>query len=67
MLDLRGGQWVEGKYVPSLLAAIGGVIERHMIEISFLSKKTPVAAQSALGAARQCPKCGGLSLVYQEG
>jgi ribonucleoside-diphosphate reductase alpha chain len=26
-----------GRYVPSLLAAIGGVIERHMIEIGFLS------------------------------
>ena len=67
VFDLRGDQWVEDKYVPSLLAAIGGVIERHMIEISFLSKKTPAAAQSALGAARQCPKCGGLSLVHQEG
>ena len=67
VFDPRGGQWVEGKYVPSLLAAIGGVIERHMIEIGFLSKKTPAAAQSTLGAARQCPKCGGLSLVHQEG
>jgi ribonucleoside-diphosphate reductase alpha chain len=28
---------MEGRYVPSLLAAIGGVIERHLIEIGFLS------------------------------
>jgi ribonucleoside-diphosphate reductase alpha chain len=37
VFDPRGGQWMEGHYVPSLLAAIGGVIERHLIEIGFLS------------------------------
>ncbi len=36
VFDPRGGGWIEGKYVPSLLAAIGGVIERHMIDIGFL-------------------------------
>ena len=36
VFDPRGGQWFEGRYVPSLLAAIGGVIERHMIDIGFL-------------------------------
>lgn len=36
VFDPRGGQWVGGRYVPSLLAAIGTVIERHMIEIGFL-------------------------------
>jgi len=30
---------MEGKYVPSLLAAIGDVIERHMVEIGFLPPK----------------------------
>jgi ribonucleoside-diphosphate reductase alpha chain len=30
---------MEGKYVPSLLAAIGDVIEQHMIEIGFLPAK----------------------------
>lgn len=38
VFDPRGGQWFEGKYVPSLLAAIGGVIERHMIDIGFLPR-----------------------------
>src|SRR3546814_10306853 len=33
VFDPRGGAWMEGRYVPSLLAAIGGVIERHMIDI----------------------------------
>ena len=39
VFDPRGGAWIEGKYVPSLLAAIGDVIERHMIEIGFLPPK----------------------------
>ena len=36
VFDPRGGQWMNGKYVPSLLAAIGGVIEQHMIQSGFL-------------------------------
>jgi ribonucleoside-diphosphate reductase alpha chain len=38
VFDPRGGQWMAGHYVPSLLAAIGDVIERHLIEIGFLAK-----------------------------
>ena len=30
VFDPRGGAWVQGNYVPSLLAAIGGVVERHL-------------------------------------
>ncbi|MCA0304748.1 MAG: adenosylcobalamin-dependent ribonucleoside-diphosphate reductase [Proteobacteria bacterium] len=42
VFDPRGGQWMEGRYVPSLLAAIGSVIERHLVEIGFLtSAETP--------------------------
>ena len=26
----RGGAWIQGRYVPSLLAAIGSIIERHL-------------------------------------
>ncbi|MFM8990846.1 MAG: ribonucleoside reductase, partial [Alphaproteobacteria bacterium] len=36
VFDPRGGQWMDGRYVPSLLAAIGEVIERHMIDIGFV-------------------------------
>ena len=36
VFDPRGGQWMRGKYVPSLLAAIGEVLEQHMIAIGFL-------------------------------
>ncbi|MCW8914591.1 MAG: adenosylcobalamin-dependent ribonucleoside-diphosphate reductase [Magnetovibrio sp.] len=36
VFDPRGGHWVGGKYVPSLLAALGEVIERHMVAIGFI-------------------------------
>jgi len=38
VFDPRGGHWVGGKYVPSLLAALGEVIERHMIATGFLKR-----------------------------
>jgi len=43
VFDPRGGQWVGGRYVPSLLAAIGEVIERHMINIGFLKRPGELA------------------------
>jgi ribonucleoside-diphosphate reductase alpha chain len=36
VFDPQGGHWVSGRYVPSLLAAIGEVIETHMRRTGFL-------------------------------
>lgn len=36
IFDPQGGRWVGGRYVPSLLAAIGEIIEAHMHRIGFL-------------------------------
>ncbi len=36
VFDPRGGHWMSGRYVPSLLAAIGDVIEEHLVSIGFL-------------------------------
>ena len=59
VFDPRGGQWMEGRYVPSLLAAIGSVIEKHMIDTGFLkseirtrSDASPWARTAAPGSAR---------------
>lgn len=41
VFDPKGGAWVGGKYVPSVLAAIGGVIERHMIAIGYIADMRP--------------------------
>ena len=64
VFDPRGGQWMEGRYVPSLLAAIGGVIERHLIEIGFLAADGPrltdaVEAKMRLAAGQRDPTAGG--------
>ncbi len=56
VFDPRGGQWMNGRYVPSLLAAIGNVIENHLIEIGFIKGKEDIAAQ-AQGAGRREMAC----------
>ncbi|MFA7305844.1 MAG: adenosylcobalamin-dependent ribonucleoside-diphosphate reductase [Hyphomicrobium sp.] len=38
VFDPEGGRWMSGRYVPSLLAAIGDVIEEHMLRIGFLNR-----------------------------
>jgi ribonucleoside-diphosphate reductase alpha chain len=80
VFDPRGGAWMGGKYVPSLLAAIGDVIEHHMIDIGFMpareSGPKDIAQRQVANlptggavAARmaQCPKCGEASLIRVEG
>jgi ribonucleoside-diphosphate reductase alpha chain len=76
VFDPRGGAWMNGRYIPSILAAIGGVIERHMVDIGFLKRgeeaeeATPPAGgplQRAGRAPAQCPRCGEAALVFQEG
>jgi len=37
VFDPRGGHWMGGRYIPSLLAAIGEVIEEHLIGIGFMA------------------------------
>ncbi|WP_028795670.1 adenosylcobalamin-dependent ribonucleoside-diphosphate reductase [Thalassobaculum salexigens] len=75
VFDPRGGQWVKGRYVPSLLAAIGDVIEEHMLAIGFLKapdseNAAPQVVKQVInigGAPAQCPSCGSVALVKQEG
>ncbi len=47
VFDPRGGHWMGGRYIPSLLAAIGEVIERHMIAIGFLAAPGTAAGAEA--------------------
>jgi len=73
VFDPRGGSWMAGRYVPSLLAAIGEVIERHMIDTGFISGGTQPITQTlkkAVGESlrgKACPRCGEYGLVAQEG
>ncbi|MFZ7092233.1 adenosylcobalamin-dependent ribonucleoside-diphosphate reductase [Primorskyibacter sp. 2E233] len=75
VFDPRGGAWVQGKYIPSILAAIGGVIEKHMIATGFLEgegmglKSDPTARVVNIDAPRgkACPSCGQYDLRMVEG
>jgi ribonucleoside-diphosphate reductase alpha chain len=72
VFDPRGGAWMQGRYVPSILAAIGGVIERHMIATGFLTGGAPGLAPTvapSVGAAPgpACPNCGSFELHMAEG
>lgn len=48
VFDPRGGYWNKGKYVPSIIAEIGNVIEQHLIEIGMLQVEGPDAEQQKL-------------------
>ena len=75
VFDPRGGAWVEGKYIPSILAAIGGVIERHLVAIGFIEgegmglKTDPKAAVVAIGGrqGKTCDSCGSFEMRMIEG
>jgi ribonucleoside-diphosphate reductase alpha chain len=69
VFDPRGGQWSDGRYVPSLVAAIGDVIERHMIETGFLqvAEKPPAKKPAAAHLGRLCPRCSQPGLVSEAG
>ena len=65
VFDPRGGAWLGGRYVPSLLAAIGDVIQRHLDTEAI---QTVVAhGAGAQAKPRGCPKCGAAALVRAEG
>ncbi len=40
-----GGQWVKGKYSPSLVAQIGDVLERHMIDIGYIDSDKKIVRE----------------------
>jgi ribonucleoside-diphosphate reductase alpha chain len=74
VFDPRGGAWVKGKYIPSILAAIGGVIEEHMINIGFISgagehlKADPETTVVAIApSGKSCPSCGTPGMRMIEG
>jgi ribonucleoside-diphosphate reductase alpha chain len=65
VFDPRGGAWLGGRYVPSLLAAIGDVIQRHLDRDAIggvVGHETAAHAKP-----RACPKCGAAALIRAEG
>jgi len=76
VFDPRGGQWMNARYVPSLVAAIGDILERHMVETGFLVKPEPLGSASQPEARTAppsaplgpvCPRCSQPGLVKEAG
>ena len=77
VFDPRGGAWVNGKYIPSILAAIGGVLEEHMVKIGFIInsdemlsyQKDDLSKVEKLKRLKQksCTSCGQFDLQMIEG
>lgn len=81
VFDPRGGAWVGGKYIPSVLAAIGGIIERHMDNkvmrvhvggVVRTNELSPLMGDQPSGATvpmsfKPCPKCGSYSTKNESG
>jgi hypothetical protein len=81
VFDPRGGYFKKGgRYMPSLVAEIGEVIQQHMISIGMMEgqlntpelqlKKQQIEEKmggSAMAGATQCPKCAAMALVRMDG
>ena len=77
VFDPRGGAWVNGKYIPSILAAICGVLEEHMVKIGFIinsdemlsHQKGDLSKVEKLKRLKQksCTSCGQFDLQMIEG
>ena len=70
VFDPAGGAWVEGRYTPSLPAAIGDIIARHL---GVQTEGAAVQAECAPTDSQsdrprlQCPQCGAAGLIRKEG
>ena len=77
VFDPRGGAWVNGKYIPSILAAIGGILEEHMVKIGFITNSDETLSHQKDDSLKveklkrfkqkSCTSCGQFDLQMIEG
>lgn len=81
VFDPKGGAFHRGHYVPSLVAAIGEVVERHLESLGLYVKDTSLQAAAVAMIEEKtksksekldnpkglCPKCGASSVVIMDG
>lgn len=60
IFDPKGGRWISGRYVPSLQAAIGEIIEGHMQRIGFLQEGAGQQAPAAIVRAEGLSEGAGI-------
>lgn len=77
-----GGHWIDGKYVPSLVAMIGSVVRQHFRKIGLLDEEEAASSQDpedvedaevqaeeekAPPSGEICPRCQAPTLYHREG
>ena len=76
VFDPTGGAWLNGRYVPSILALLGDVIEQHLRTVGYEGGEFHVRAPDdppgvpvvrAIAASGSCPACGSPAVVRREG
>lgn len=81
VFDPRGGAWMGGKYIPSMLAAIGGIIENHMEVTGYIERGTDPEAKpmnigvdlasgpdvTVVSSFKLCPKCSSTNYIKEAG
>ena len=72
VFDPKGGGWWKSKYRPSVVAAIGQVIEDHMVYIGYLDAPETAPQVSATPVAGKpsgplCPQCQGANYKHEGG
>ena len=69
----KGGYWKKGKYMPSLVAEIGSVIEEHLKYIGVIEEEAPSEylmakrEEHAKAIGTMCTKCNQKSVVLLDG
>lgn len=75
VFSAQGGAFIEGGYVPSLVALIGKTIETHLIGIGLVKEKIELYPEGSDATEKPsidvlgeiCPKCSNPTLFMQEG
>jgi len=75
VFDPKGGYWVKGRYVPSLVAEIGNCLQQHMERLGIVEQDSPPPPESKpetksvhdLKPQGLCEKCGAFAVVYSGG
>jgi ribonucleoside-diphosphate reductase alpha chain len=67
VFDPRGGAWMKGRYVPSLLAAIGDIIERHLGKNPGATEPSIMNLAAREPARKCCSRCGAAAVIRAEG
>lgn len=75
VFDPRGGAWMNGRYVPSLLAAIGDIFARHLAALEGLETQPAPEHEPELMLDTFppriipdiCPQCGAAAVTRTEG